>query len=351
MKIAFTIPSLSNHGPNVFTLNLVNSLLELGLSTTVLYFGNRIDLNFPVECKRIDFMDYKVLKKFDLVHSTMLRADLFSAVYKQKSGPVIVSGIHNFFDQDLRFLYPTLKSKIATALWRWSLLRIGNAIVSSEQMKKYYLNAVDEGLKIKVIPYGVNRPPMDDQLPLELLKRIDALRKNRFKIVGSCGLLIRRKGYDTLLRAAALIDNIAIVIIGDGPERTALGALADSLSISDRVIFLGQQPNSSHFYSCFDIFAMTSLSEGFGIAMLEALALELPLVCSNLEIYNGYFSKNNVALFEPGDTDGLRAAIIRALSESAIMRVRSSELYTNNFKLDLMAQRHFEYYKNLIEKD
>lgn len=349
MKIAFLLPSLSNHGPNVFTLNLINGLLAIGIRSEVFYFAENIELKFPVECHQIEITNYKIMEGFDIVHSTMLKPDLFSAVWKRNVGPKFVTGIHNFYDEDLHFLYSSAKAKLASFLWRWSFRRIKNAIVSSEQMKSYYINSIGQDLNFKIIPYGINIPNIDNQPPLEFRAEVESLKNQGFKIVGSCGLLIKRKGYDTLLRAAALSNNLAVVLVGDGPERVALSALAIELKISDRVIFLGQQPDSSRFYSFFDIFAMTSLSEGFGIAMLEALALGLPLVCSNLEIYKNYFSKEQVALFTPGDITDLNKEIIRTLSNTSYFSRKSFEIYTNNFTLELMAQRHSEFYHEILK--
>lgn len=349
MKIAFLLPSLSNHGPNVFTLNLVNGLLKLGIRPTVFYFTKNIELIFPVECHQIKLANYKILMEFDIIHSTMLKADLFSAIWRRNVGPKFVTGIHNFYDKDLHFLYPPLKAAFASFLWRWAFRRIKNAIVSSDQMRLYYINSVGKNMNWKVIPYGISIPNSRPQLPINFTEKVKSLKSRGFKIVGSCGLLIKRKGYDTLLRAAAISDDLAIVLVGDGPERGALSILADQLNISDRVIFLGQQPDSSRFYSSFDIFAMTSFSEGFGIAMLEALALRLPLVCSNLDIYKDFFSNDQVVLFTPGDTKDLNRALVLALAESALFGRKSFELYNDNFTLDLMARRHLDFYNKLIE--
>jgi glycosyltransferase involved in cell wall biosynthesis len=350
MKIAFILPSLSNHGPNVFTLNLINGLLALGIRPEVFYFTENIELKFPVECHKIEITNYKIMEGFDIVHSTMLKPDLFSAVWQRNVGPKFVTGIHNFYDEDLNFLYSSAKAKFASFLWRWSFRRIKNAIVSSEQMKSYYINSIGQDLNFKIIPYGVNIPNISNQSTLKFRAEVELLKNKGFKIVGSCGLLIKRKGYDTLLRAAALSNNLAVVLVGDGPERAPLSDLAIELKISDRVIFLGQQPDSSRFYAFFDIFAMTSLSEGFGIAMLEALALGLPLVCSNLDIYKNYFTKEQVSLFTPGDITDLNREIIRTLSDTSYFSRKSFELYTNNFTLELMARRHFDFYNDILNR-
>lgn len=349
MKIAFLIPSVSNHGPNVFTLNLVRGLVRQGLMPEVFYFSNASGLNFPVPHRRIGFFDSSELLDFDIVHSTMLKADLFSALFLRKKGPVVLTGLHNFYGEDLSYLYSPYKAKIAATIWKWSFKRIGRGVVSSGEMKKYYESEVGAEMALATIPYGIDEPDFRSEVLPEHFSKVDALRSKGLFIVGSCGLLIRRKGYDTLIRAAAKLPNVAVAIVGDGPERANLSALANDLGVADRVLFFGQQPNSARYYKLFDAFAMTSRSEGFGIAMLEALALGLPLICSNLEIYKGYFDDAAVSLFEAGQVEGLAQAILVVMQEADERGKRSVDLYLRFFTLDLMARRHVELYESLLE--
>jgi glycosyltransferase involved in cell wall biosynthesis len=89
-------------------------------------------------------------------------------------------------------------------------------------------------------------------------------------------LLNIQKGFDTLLRACALIDasvNWKLWMLGDGPDREALHAQASALGIADRVLWLGTQKNPFPFYRAADIAVLPSRFEGFPNMLMEVLAL------------------------------------------------------------------------------
>jgi glycosyltransferase involved in cell wall biosynthesis len=69
-----------------------------------------------------------------------------------------------------------------------------------------------------------------------------------------------------------------LVIVGDGPERPALEALAGSLGVVDRVQFAGHHQDTTAFYAQFDIFALSSDTEQMPLSVIEAMASGLPVV-------------------------------------------------------------------------
>jgi glycosyltransferase involved in cell wall biosynthesis len=99
------------------------------------------------------------------------------------------------------------------------------------------------------------------------------------------GRLIARKGVDRLLRAVAVMPadvDMRLVLVGTGPEETRLRRLASELGIATQVDFRGfvDQPELPALYAAADIFAMPTLDDPFGIALLEAAATGLSLVAS-----------------------------------------------------------------------
>ncbi len=102
----------------------------------------------------------------------------------------------------------------------------------------------------------------------------------------SVGRLIKRKGYDFLIRSVAKTNNKNIVslIIGDGPEKEYLQQLADSLSIRRQVIFLGfvSEERKMQYLAVSDLYVLSSIHEGFGIVLLEAMQAEIPIVSTDI---------------------------------------------------------------------
>jgi teichuronic acid biosynthesis glycosyltransferase TuaC len=100
----------------------------------------------------------------------------------------------------------------------------------------------------------------------------------------SVGHLIPRKGHDIVIRAAAELPGVELLIAGDGPERRALEALARTLGVSDRVRFLGRLSQSElpELYSAADLLVLASDREGWANVLLEAMACGTPVVASRI---------------------------------------------------------------------
>jgi glycosyltransferase involved in cell wall biosynthesis len=93
-------------------------------------------------------------------------------------------------------------------------------------------------------------------------------------------LATEEKGLDVLLRAAARIPDAALVLVGDGPDRPRLEALAGQLGIAGRVVFAGWSDEVRRVLPSFDVLVQPSRREGFGIALVEAMLAEVPVVAT-----------------------------------------------------------------------
>jgi glycosyltransferase involved in cell wall biosynthesis len=110
-----------------------------------------------------------------------------------------------------------------------------------------------------------------------------------FPVIGYVGRIMPEKDLNTWLRAAALVTEkfprAAFVLIGEGRDGHTLQQLRDlaaSLGISNHVIFPGYQENLPPFYGSFDIFFMSSRREGLPNSILEAMAMGLPVVTTDV---------------------------------------------------------------------
>lgn len=105
-------------------------------------------------------------------------------------------------------------------------------------------------------------------------------------VVGNVGRLHPDKDQATLIRGFALAlprlpAGSLLTIMGSGPLEASLKALTRELAISDQVRFLGQLPNGRRYFKAFDVFALTSDHEPFGMVLLEAMAAGVPIICTN----------------------------------------------------------------------
>lgn len=105
-------------------------------------------------------------------------------------------------------------------------------------------------------------------------------------VVGNVGRLHPDKDQATLIRGFAqalpqLPDGSLLAIMGRGRLEAQLKVLAAELGISDAIRFLGQVANGRRYFKAFDVFALTSDHEPFGMVLLEAMAGGVPVICSD----------------------------------------------------------------------
>lgn len=162
--------------------------------------------------------------------------------------------------------------------------------------------------------------PIDVQRVAGLVKPGGAALRGRPALV-AVGRLTRQKGFDVLLNALATVrprhPDLHLSIIGDGPERSSLEALASSLGLASAVTFMGFCEEPLPLVHAADLFVLASRYEGFPNAALEALACGTPVVLTdspgaNSEIVraaiNGRLSRTN-------DADGFAQALELAIRD------------------------------------
>ncbi|MEQ1698249.1 MAG: glycosyltransferase [Hyphomicrobiaceae bacterium] len=104
-----------------------------------------------------------------------------------------------------------------------------------------------------------------------------------WRIVGTAGRLVAVKGHEVLIRAAAALPvDCHVAIAGSGEEREALQALAVSLGLSGRIHFLGHVDAVEKVLPAFDVFCLPSHNEGFPRSIIEAQAVGLPVVATDV---------------------------------------------------------------------
>lgn len=105
-------------------------------------------------------------------------------------------------------------------------------------------------------------------------------------VVGCVANLTPVKQHTTIVHAIALLveefPRLALVLVGEGPEREAIGQLAQSLGIRERLHFAGLRPQQPSWHYLFDVSVLTSRQEGFPNSVIEAMAAEKPVVVTRV---------------------------------------------------------------------
>ncbi len=160
-------------------------------------------------------------------------------------------------------------------------------------------------------------------------------------VVGTVSSLTPHKGHEYLIQAASLVlgtlPSSKFLIVGDGPLRQRLEEQAKNLNIHPAVIFTGKREDIPEMLSLMDVFVLPSyIREGLGIAIIEAMAAEKPVVATDIGgIPEAVDDGETGFLVDPGDPKALSKAIIELLrdpSRAKTMgengRIRVKEMFT-----------------------
>lgn len=269
--------------------------------------------------------------------------------------PVIFMTAHNsIFYED----WPAWKKMILAAVER-ALSGVTDRIITvSEALRRELIQK--EGInpgRIVTIYNGIDpapgRPPKERRHVLRGLG-LPPLGQ----VVGTVARLAPQKGVGYFLKAAAMLVKdyqVNFLIIGDGPLRRQLENEAASLSLRNRVVFAGEREDVPAILPVLDLFVLPSLTEGFPLTILEALAAGHPVIATRVGGVPEVIVDNYTGLLvKPGDPVGLALAIAELLSdrERALALGQAGQAYARErFTVAQMVRRvEGEYLKALTAK-
>jgi glycosyltransferase involved in cell wall biosynthesis len=185
----------------------------------------------------------------------------------------------------------------------------------------YCRNAIDRhygigGQHVRLVPEGIDLPRWRRMLAA-------APRASDGATIVCVARQYPRKHIADLLRALPIVRRAVpqahALIVGDGPEHTALRRLASELDLGPAVAFLGSLPEDQQVAHCYrqgDIFCLPSVQEGFGIVFLEAMAAGLPIVAARAAAIPEVVPHGRAGLLvPPGDSIALADALIELLEQ------------------------------------
>jgi len=176
-------------------------------------------------------------------------------------------------------------------------------------------------------------------------------------VLGLVGRLVRVKGVENLLHAAqilkASIPGLRVVVVGDGPEAGSLHALSKALGLEDCVLFTGFRTDVIDLLAAMDALVLSSYSEGVPMIVLEAMAMEIPIVATSVGGIPEILTHGETALLVPsGRPDELANAcrrlfdtpgLVEHLTRAARSRVEA------DFSAPTMADRVARVYTSGLE--
>jgi N-acetyl-alpha-D-glucosaminyl L-malate synthase BshA len=143
-----------------------------------------------------------------------------------------------------------------------------------------------------------------------------------------------------------------LVLVGDGPERSAAEWLARDLKIQERVQFLGKQDRVNELLPLADLMLMPSELESFGLAALEAMACKVPSIATRVGGVSELIDDGVTGLlFDVGDVDAMAAGALGLLTDPArlqAMREAGRKTAQTRFCATLVVPQYMRYYEAVL---
>jgi L-malate glycosyltransferase len=146
-----------------------------------------------------------------------------------------------------------------------------------------------------------------------------------------------------------------LVLVGDGPDRPEAAYEAESLGITDRVIFLGKQDSVAELLACADLFLLPSESESFGLVALEAMAAGVPVIASDTGGLREVVVHGETGFLEPvGDVEAMAEAGVMVLKDLAAWKAlsdKSRQRAVERFGVDRVVPQYEQFYEKILMSD
>lgn len=176
-------------------------------------------------------------------------------------------------------------------------------------------------------------------------------------LIGAVGRLSAEKGFDLLIRSVHDLvrknEDVHLAIVGEGGERAALEALVAELGLQDRVALPGWQTDVRGYFEAMDAFALSSHREGLPNVLLEAMALEVPVVATRVNgvprlVQDG----RNGLLVEPGNSEALTTALLAMIRNAGLrnlFRAAGRRTVEGRFSFPTRMQKLKQLYDELLK--
>jgi len=145
-------------------------------------------------------------------------------------------------------------------------------------------------------------------------------------VIGWVGRLTNEKGADVALEAFARLEHptARLVIIGEGRDEEALRSRATELGVSGRVHWCGAIPSAGNLFPAFDVFLLSSRSEGTPITLFEAMAANVPIVATRVGGVPDVVDPSSAQLVDSENAEGIAGALTEVFAHPDLARVRSA---------------------------
>jgi len=282
----------------------------------------------------------------DILHAHGYKSDLYSLFAARLAGKKVISTPHGWSKEENDW-----KLKLYESLDRRCMRYLDRVCPLSPELREDIEKCGMRSARNIYIPNGVDLDEAD-----QVTERMD--KPGEWITIGYVGQLIERKNIPVLLKAFRMVsekrEDLQLCLIGDGPLRQSLIMTAEELGISDRVRFTGYCEDALAWMKTFDMFVLPSQLEGIPRCLMEAAALGIPIIASDIPGSREMVEHMRTGLLFPvDDPDRLAESILFVLDhreEARIMCRSAREKVEERFSAKRMAQEYLSLYRDVSGK-
>jgi|TARA_B110000116_G_scaffold66828_1_gene57409 glycosyltransferase involved in cell wall biosynthesis len=291
------------------------------------------------------FSIYKLLKNgnFDIIHTHSSKAGFIARLAaKLNKIPVIIHTVHGFAFNDFMNVYKkNFFIYVEKILARWTDVLI--TVSNLNKNKIVDLNIAKEE-NIKNIYSGIDLSLFTDKRNSDFRKELN-LGDDKI-LIGSVGRLSNQKDPITMINAFDIVSKkfpeAYLVLVGDGPLKDKIVDRIKKLKLKNRVHLTGNKSNPWDVYHSIDLFIMSSIYEGLGRSITEALSCGVPVVCTAVEGVPEIIKDSITGtLVPPREPIELADGIIRSLQNMKVAKRKAAEgrkFVQDNFDVNKMVE-------------
>jgi glycosyltransferase involved in cell wall biosynthesis len=290
-------------------------------------------------------------RRFDIVHGHDHKTDVLALLLARRTGAIPIATAHGWTGQSVRERYVYYPAD------RRVLRRMARVIAVSSDIRAQLVRTGTDPSRITVLLNGIDAHAFKrDPARREPMRRALGCSPGNL-IIGAVGRLEPQKRFDLLLEAFGAVrahhPAARLVVAGEGSLRGSLERLAERLGIANACRFLGHRLDIADLHQAFDLFVQSSEYEGTPNAALEAMAMETPLVATDVGGTSELVTSGvHGIIVPPRDTSALTGAIDAVFADPAAATARATtarERIENELSFAQRTRKLEEIYDEVME--
>lgn len=289
-----------------------------------------------------------IAEKISIIHvhdSNALTASLIATLFLPKSTKIVLSRKRN----------NKIKDKFLNR-FKYSHPKIHKIISVSKAVEKIFDNIIHDKSRLVTIYDAIDVEFFKNTKKENLIHKEYQLPL-RTKIIGNVAALTTQKDIHTFIDTAKKITaknsklDLKFVIIGDGPLKGELLEYTRKQELENQIIFMGYRSNIHQILPDFDIFLLTSETEGLPLTIYEAMASKIPIVATKAGGIPEVITNSETGFTtEIKDSDNLSTRVIQILNDEKLsehIKNNAFKLVKSNHDLNIMKHNYYIFYKSL----